>query len=294
MRRFLLGLALAAFALTSQVNAQVRTGTIATATTCPGVGCVIFTTDGVGSIGIQIQGTFNMTLVFEQTIDDVNWQPWSVTTAGTGVVTTTLVNNGAFGGLFSAPVTALRVRVRASVFTSGSATLSSVTTISRGAGGGGASGAVSSQIPLATFTTNTGNTGAGLTTIYTYNLPAGFLANNGDRLVIEAAARSANNANNKLSAIVWGSTTCAGEAGVPTTNLLRVHRCVVTRLSGTTQYIYENTETHGGTTLNLEASGAETLANSIAITFKLQGTADNDIVAKFMSITYQPAGTYTP
>jgi hypothetical protein len=294
MRRFFLALVIVILALTSHEAAQVRTGTISTATTCPGVGCVIFTTDGLGSMGIQIQGTFNMTLVFEQTIDDTNWIAWNVSTAGSGTVTSTLVNNGAFGSIFSAPVTALRVRVRASVFTSGSATLTAISTISRGAGGGGASGAVSSPIALAEFTTSTGNSGAGLTTVYTYNLPAGFLANNGDRLEFEARADCAANATNKLSGVSFGAATVAAISGVPSNNLVRIHKATLIRTGAATQISGGVSTESGGVNIVNNSAGTETLSGVVAITFVLQGGVNNDIVAKYMWIKYWPAGTYTP
>jgi predicted dinucleotide-utilizing enzyme len=138
--------------------------------------------------------------------------------------------------------------------------------------------------------TSTGNSGAGLTTVYTLTVPANTLKNNGDALVIEAACSLAANATNKLSTIQFGGTLVASRSGVADNGLFRKHRATIMRTGATTQVASGTTTVAGG--INEDGtSPAETLANAITVLFKLQGGADNDLVAKYMFIQYMPAGT---
>lgn len=129
------------------------TQTIST-TTCPGsgaaAGCAVFGSIDRASTGIQIQGTFVGTLQFEQTIDNVNWVSWSVTPFDSA----TAVTSATGVGLWTGSVTNFKVRVRFSAYTSGSAVVTKVSTVSsRGGSGGGGSGAPAD----ATFITQTPN-----------------------------------------------------------------------------------------------------------------------------------------
>jgi len=81
---------------------------------------------GEGAVGVQITGTWVATLVFEATIDDTNWFAISAHDGSNRVANTTA--NGNFllgGGGYS------QIRVRADLFTSGTATVTIIA--SRGA-----------------------------------------------------------------------------------------------------------------------------------------------------------------
>lgn len=76
-----------------------------------------------GGVGVQVTGTFSGTLQFEMTIDGTNFVAVQTTNVNTGVVATTTTGTGIFR--FDV-VGALVVRVRATAFTSGTATVTVV------------------------------------------------------------------------------------------------------------------------------------------------------------------------
>lgn len=134
------------------------------------------------------------------------------------------------------------------------------------------------------------NSGAGLTTIYTLNLPAGLLKTDGDALIMECGAVMANNANLKLTALVFGGSIVASRSGIADAALNRKHRATLMRVTATTQIAFGTTTLSGGV-LEDFSSPTETLANSIQVLFKAQGSADADILAKYITVQYVPAGT---
>jgi len=76
-----------------------------------------------GGVGVQVTNTFSGTLTFEMTIDGTNWVAVQATSVTTGTVATTTTTTGVFK--FDV-VGALSVRVRASAWTSGTATVTLV------------------------------------------------------------------------------------------------------------------------------------------------------------------------
>lgn len=76
-----------------------------------------------GGVGVQVTGTFSGTLQFEMTIDGTNFVAVQTTNVNTGSVATTTTGTGIFK--FDV-VGALVVRVRATAFTSGTATVTVV------------------------------------------------------------------------------------------------------------------------------------------------------------------------
>lgn len=87
-------------------------------TTCPGSGCVLLGVTNQGAAAIQIVGTFDATLLFEGSIDGLNFVALRATIIGTGVPG----NSTTTTGIFVANVAGLnQIRVRASIYTSGEA-----------------------------------------------------------------------------------------------------------------------------------------------------------------------------
>jgi len=76
-----------------------------------------------GGVGVQVTGTFSGTLQFEMTIDGTNFVAVQATNVNTGAVATTTTGTGIFK--FDV-VGALVVRVRATAWTSGTATVTVV------------------------------------------------------------------------------------------------------------------------------------------------------------------------
>ena len=76
-----------------------------------------------GGIGVQVTGTFSATLSFEMSIDGTNFVAVQTTNVNTGSVATTATGTGIYR--FDV-VGALVVRVRASAYTSGTATVTMV------------------------------------------------------------------------------------------------------------------------------------------------------------------------
>ena len=76
-----------------------------------------------GAIGVQITGTFSGTLQFEMTIDGTNYVAVQTQSVTTGTISTTTTTTGVFR--FEA-VGALAVRLNATAWTSGTATVTLV------------------------------------------------------------------------------------------------------------------------------------------------------------------------
>lgn len=148
LSRVLLALSVVALlAAVPTAQSQLTSKALST-TTCPGAGCVVLGTSGVGGLGVQVTGTFSGTLTFEGSIDGVTFSTLNLTpvnsTTATTTTTTTGVWSGGVGGLAT-------VRVRFSAYSSGTAvvTLQNAPTTARG-GTGGAAVVVGSnrQIPF--------------------------------------------------------------------------------------------------------------------------------------------------
>lgn len=125
LRSALLAATLALLCSPWPASAQPFTTRDLTSATCPGTGCAVLQVDGQGSVGVQVTGTFVGTLTFEQSIDGTNYVTLSAVpnTLGATVTTTTAV------GFWSAPIAGARwIRIRFSAYTSGTATVSTVTT----------------------------------------------------------------------------------------------------------------------------------------------------------------------
>lgn len=114
-------------------------------TTCPGAGCVVFDTGGAGTQGVQISGTFVGTLTFTQTINGT-YETWTVRANGS----TTDISTTTTGGLYSGSVAGIKqVKVAFTAFTSGTATVSGITSQARSSmpSSGGSSSGISAVSP---------------------------------------------------------------------------------------------------------------------------------------------------
>lgn len=125
------------FVLLCTTPAFAQLSSVITTTTCPGAGCFAVTVNGAGTVGVQITGTFAATLEFEQSIDAANWVSWSVLPTGSA----TEVTSATAPGIWTGRVAGLnKVRIRASAYTSGTATVSAVTAVAmarKASSGGG-------------------------------------------------------------------------------------------------------------------------------------------------------------
>lgn len=84
--------------------------------TCPGSGCVATAITTESTAGFQVTGTFSGVLVFEKTVNDSTWVPFTVTG------TTTSVTSASAPGVWTASASGVvRVRVRFSMYLSGTA-----------------------------------------------------------------------------------------------------------------------------------------------------------------------------
>jgi len=147
------------------------------------------------------------------------------------------------------------------------------------------------QIFNAIRTTRVGNVGAGATDLLTLIVPAFILKNDGDQLLITASCILAANTNNKTTSLLFGSTALTSRGPAGDNGIGQLHEAWVTRLAGNTQ------QSHGVIMNGATATVVGTIQDSIAedpgapITIKLRatGTADNDIVSRFLRVAYIPA-----
>lgn len=152
MKKLLLSLLLTLGLATNAFAQFTKSISTTTCTNSASAGCFRIDVLGQGTVGVQITGTFVGTLQFEQTIDGTNWTTWQVLPNGG----TTAVTSATVGGLWSGTTTAKQVQVRFSIYTSGLADVSAVSTQARAAvasSGGGGGGAPTD----ATYVLNTAN-----------------------------------------------------------------------------------------------------------------------------------------
>lgn len=94
--------------------------TVLTGTTCPGAGCEFIDTAQMGSVGIQIAGTWNATISFFVDAGAGSYSPLTVYPVGSSVgITSTTANGHWFGAVNGAKY----VKIVVSPYVSGSATI---------------------------------------------------------------------------------------------------------------------------------------------------------------------------
>lgn len=90
-------------------------------------GVIELLVDGQASAGIQVEGTFVGTLEFEGSINGEDWESLPFKVPSTGVESSSTESEG----IFSGPIAGIkRIRVRASAWTSGTANITIVTSMS--------------------------------------------------------------------------------------------------------------------------------------------------------------------
>ncbi len=146
MKRYcLLVIALLALSVQGFGQSQTVTGSItATDSVCRPASCVLYvlpTTGNVGTVSVQITGSYTATLSFYMTVDGVNFVLASGAPIGSSTTVTSTASNGIW--LFSTPGI-LAVRVLCTAFVSGTASVtmqaSSIPAGGSGSGGGGGGG----------------------------------------------------------------------------------------------------------------------------------------------------------
>jgi hypothetical protein len=117
--RYLLSL-LCALALLSATPSAQSTNVQArlTATTCPGVGCVVVSTSGVGRVGLQVTGTYVGTVSFEASIDGLTYVALNLLPSNSDTAASSTTSTGAWAGNVGGYA---MVRARMSAYTSGTA-----------------------------------------------------------------------------------------------------------------------------------------------------------------------------
>ena len=136
-------------------------------------------------------------------------------------------------------------------------------------------------------------TAGDLTTLISYTLPGGTMANDGDIIEITGSTTQAADTDNKLSALTFGGSTVAIRSGAADNNLPRTLRAQVIRKSGTTQVSDGVTQAQGQGTNVTHATPAETLSGDIVISLKGQNQTDTtspSVTSRFLTVTYYPIG----
>lgn len=145
---------------------QAQTATAITTTVCPGAGCVLTGTQGLGTVGLQVTGTFSGTLSFTGTLDGTTFVAVLCTPYGSTTAVTTATSTGAW----SCMVAGLRqFRVAFTSFSSGTANISTQTTMAKGGSGGGGGGGGSGTVTQVDTTSPI--TGGPITTSGTLDCP---------------------------------------------------------------------------------------------------------------------------
>jgi hypothetical protein len=145
---------------------------------------------------------------------------------------------------------------------------------------------------LARSYVNAGNSGTGLTTVFTYTLAASKLLTVGQTIEIFAWGTLASNANTKLAEIEWGGSVL-GSFTVTTGPGVWQIRARVTKTGSNTQAALAEM----GTAFNnssvadvlYQTTQSQTDTNPIAINVLVQGpTANNDVVLKYAEVLFVP------
>lgn len=141
---FVAAVVLAGVSVTSAQPTTVSLTAASASCTATTSACAFFGVQKQAAVGIQITGTFVGTVQFEQTVGiqqtgvTPTWVSLTMTPSNSAVTATSATTTG----LWTAAVTADRIRIRCSAYTSGTVVVSMIsTTANRGGSGSGSSGA---------------------------------------------------------------------------------------------------------------------------------------------------------
>lgn len=139
--------------------------------------------------------------------------------------------------------------------------------------------------------TDAANSGTSETDLMSYTLPAGQLANDGDRIEILGSFQYAANANTKTLKFKFGSYSATwGSSEVTSSGGPVKFTATIIRTSATTQKIVWEFSPQFGTHSTVNSTGSETLSGAVTLKFTGESnTASNDITQKTMTVTYYPA-----
>lgn len=140
-----------------------------------------------------------------------------------------------------------------------------------------------------TNVTQVGNVGGGTDDLMSWSMPASTLATNKESISIEAWGSIANNANAKTLTFNFGSTTVVS-ATLPTSVAAGWRLTATVVRTGATTQLAQGTITVGnGATYPINSTPttpAETLSGAVTVKCTAAATADNDIVQRFMRVTF--------
>lgn len=147
---------------------------------------------------------------------------------------------------------------------------------------------------LKTFQADVAHDGTGTDTFYSYSIPAGTMATDGDRVEFKYVATFAANANNKTILAVYGGTTMYTSGTVAKNGgSVTVEGSVVRTGAATQRFelrVLDDASTTRFPTVSAYGTAAETLSGAVAISFQGTAGAASDIVAKVGYINFYPAG----
>jgi hypothetical protein len=139
--------------------------------------------------------------------------------------------------------------------------------------------------------TDVANSGTSETDLMSYTLPAGTLANNGDRIEIEGWFTIAANANTKTLKWKFGSNIITlGSSLFTASGGFIKFKTTIIRVDGTNQKMMYEFFPQFGSAFPAVTSATQTLSGAITLKFTgTSGTASSDITQNSMTVTYYPA-----
>jgi hypothetical protein len=145
------------------------------------------------------------------------------------------------------------------------------------------------RIPYSLYTNTVAvtNVGAPETDLMTYTLPAGKLANAGDRIDIEGQLFGAANANNKTVKLYFGGTAVITNSSSASGQVFDINVSIV-RVSATT-IAFRSLESNLGSMRTAINTQTFTLSSSQVIKFTGDATSTADITQNYMRVLFTPA-----
>lgn len=136
-------------------------------------------------------------------------------------------------------------------------------------------------------TTSVGNVGTGMDDLQSLTLPAGFLANDGAAVRIQAFGRYANNANGKSARLAFGATVLVAQDADSYDNQIWVAEAVVFRTGAATQLAFATIQTFGPlpNSVGTRTTPSATLSGAVTIKTQGEGTSNDDVLSDVLIVT---------